>query len=1206
MRFMRFQDLPIRRKLVSLILLISISVLVVAAIVMLFYQFGNSRREMATKLTALSQVMAANSSAALVFDDPALAQEILSGIQFEPEVMVAALYDAEGKLYVRYPKDLPAGELRESPAENGARFGATTFSLYTGVFQRDKQVGTLYLAASYEQLYYRMAIYVFMLFLVLAGSAVLALFLSNLFESRISQPMLQLARLARVVSEQKDFSVRAVKAGQDELGTLTDAFNAMLAQIQASDRALRENERRFREMIDALPAAVYTTDAAGWLAHYNPAAVEVAGRTPKLGEDQWCISWKVYHPDGRPMAPSECPMAQALREGRPIRDREVAIERPDGTRRWVMPYPTPLFDGDGNVVGGVNMLVDITERKNAEVEREELLRREREARAEAETLNDVARTLAGELDLNKLVQTVTDAGARLIGASFGAFLYNFHDAKEDAFELFTLSEASREAFEVFDLSSFKGKGVVCCADLRQSDEHDSLPLRRGVQKEDLPVRSYLAVPVVSRSSQILGGLFFGHSEAAKFDERDERLIVGIAAQAAIAIDNARLFAQAEKEIAERRQAELALRESEARERAHAAEMRAIMEAVPAVIWIARDPACREISGNPISYELLRLPKNTNASVSASGPQRPTHFKVLVEGKVLPPEEMPVQRAARGEEVRGLEEEVRFDDGTSLFLLGNATPLRNADGEVTGAVAAFVDITQRKRMEMALQESERRFRMIADNITVFAWTADELGVGTWFNKQWYDYTGLTEGESLGWGWERLVPTEHLQRVNQSLARAMKCGELWEDTFPIRGRDGRLCWFLSRAVPIHDEAGKIIRWFGTNADITDLREAEQSILRLAAIVECSQDAIVSKSLDGIIQTWNRGAERMFGYKAEEVVGKSIKIIIPPERDAEENDILNRQRRGERLEHFETVRVRKDGTRLEVSLSVSPLRNQAGAIVGISKIARDVTEQKRAQRQLEKALAAAESANRAKDDFLAALSHELRTPLMPVMFTISMLQQDRSLPANLRNSLSVVRRNIEIQSRMINDLLDLSRIRADRLELVMDVVDLHEVAERAYDVCRGHQKFPQVRVNLELDALSHFVRGDADRLQQILWNLLTNALKFTPPGGTITLRSENSEQGIRLSVADTGCGIEPDLLAKIFQPFEQGGRKGKEALQGLGLGLAIAQRIAVAHGGSLSVSSRGRDLGAVFTLELACVPAPPEHIPPPTYQPELLQRK
>ena len=193
------------------------------------------------------------------------------------------------------------------------------------------------------------------------------------------------------------------------LGRLTDRAR--------DESVLSGDDRLFRTMVDALPAAIYTTDKHGRLLYFNPAAVEFSGRVPQLGTDQWCVTFKLYRADGTPMSHAECPMAVSLREGRPIRGVEAIAERPDGTRVWFMPYPTPLHDRDGTLIGGINMLVDITERKRAEEERAALLLRERESRAEAETLNGVARALSSELDLRMLLQTATDAATRLTGAS---------------------------------------------------------------------------------------------------------------------------------------------------------------------------------------------------------------------------------------------------------------------------------------------------------------------------------------------------------------------------------------------------------------------------------------------------------------------------------------------------------------------------------------------------------------------------------------------------------------------------------------------------------------------------------------------------------------------------------------------------------------------------------------------------------------------
>ena len=240
--------------------------------------------------------------------------------------------------------------------------------------------------------------------------------------------------------------------------------------------------------------------------------------------------------------------------------------------------------------------------------------------------------------------------------------------------------------------------------------------------------------------------------------------------------------------------------------------------------------------------------------------------------------------------------------------------------------------------------------LVDAIPQLAWIADASGDINWYNRRWYDYTGTDFREMQGWGWQKVHHPEHVDRVVANIKMSFETGTPWEDTFPLRGKDGTYRWFLSRALPFRDAAGKITLWYGTNTDITEskeienaLRQSEEQLNLLASIVHSSDDIIVSKNLDGIISSWNKGAERAFGYTAVEAIGQPITIVIPVDRHAEEREILSRIRRGERIEHFETIRQHRNGNKIAVSLTISPVENSDGVIVGASKIARDITEQK-----------------------------------------------------------------------------------------------------------------------------------------------------------------------------------------------------------------------------------------------------------------------
>ena len=353
------------------------------------------------------------------------------------------------------------------------------------------------------------------------------------------------------------------------------------------------------------------------------------------------------------------------------------------------------------------------------------------------------------------------------------------------------------------------------------------------------------------------------------------------------------------------------------------------------------------------------------------------------------------------------------------------------------------------------------------------------------------------------------------------------------------------------------------------------SERDSLRLAAIVEWSDDAIVSKDLDGIIQTWNRAAERLFGFPTAEAVGRSIKIIIPDERLAEEDMVLGRIRAGHTVDHYETVRRAKDGRLIDVSLTVSPIRLPNGTIIGASKIARDITEQKELRR-------AADEASQAKDHFLAMLSHELRTPLNAVLGYIDMLR-NKVLPENQRErAIEIVARNAELLTRLVNDVLDTSRIVTGKLRMELQECDVSEVVTEVVESVRETANAKRVALNSEVTP-HLYVNGDRDRLRQTLWNLLSNALKFTPAGGRVDVAVQAVGSSVSLTVRDTGAGLDAESLPYVFHRFWQAQSGGNHQSGGLGLGLALARHIVELHGGSISAKSPGVGQGSTFEIQL-----------------------
>lgn len=373
-------------------------------------------------------------------------------------------------------------------------------------------------------------------------------------------------------------------------------------------------------------------------------------------------------------------------------------------------------------------------------------------------------------------------------------------------------------------------------------------------------------------------------------------------------------------------------------------------------------------------------------------------------------------------------------------------------------------------------------------------------------------------------------------------------------------------------------------------------------LASIVESSEDAIIGQTLDGTMLSWNRGAEQIYGYTAAESVGRSILLLVPHDRGAEFWENLERVKRGERVEPYETVRVRKDGARIHISLTVSPILDAEGRVIGASGIGRDISDRKRAEegrRELlareQAARAEAEAATRAKDDFLAVLSHELRTPLTSMLGWVRMLRAGQLLRVDeVVGALDSLERNTRLLGRLINDLLDVSRIVAGKLQLEPGPVDFAGITTDAVESFRRDADAKAIRLHTTLDHATGLVWGDPLRLVQIVMNLVSNAVKFTLTGGRVDVGLARHEDHARLTVSDSGQGIDPALLPHIFDRFRQGEDTSSRQHGGLGLGLAIVSHLVALHGGSVRAESAGKGRGATFIVDLPLMAAPGRSVP------------
>jgi PAS domain S-box-containing protein len=359
-------------------------------------------------------------------------------------------------------------------------------------------------------------------------------------------------------------------------------------------------------------------------------------------------------------------------------------------------------------------------------------------------------------------------------------------------------------------------------------------------------------------------------------------------------------------------------------------------------------------------------------------------------------------------------------------------------------------------------------------------------------------------------------------------------------------------------------------------------------LAAIVASSEDAIVSKTLDGIITSWNRGAERLFGWTPDEAIGKSIHLIVPQELRDQERDILNRVRRGESVEHLDVERVRKDGSRVHISVTISPVRDRHGHTIGASKTARDITARKRWEEQLVRSEETLQEADRRKDEFLATLAHELRNPLAPISSGLHILRSSQD-PAQRAIALEIMERQLAQMVRLVDDLLDVARITTGKVEVRHQPLDLAVAINDAVETSQPLLGPRRDNLRVTPPPQPVFVNGDRTRLAQVFANLLNNSRKYSEPGQPIAIVFGRDGDQAVIRVKDAGMGIHPEMLPRVFDMFRQADRTGGRSRGGLGIGLSLVKRIVELHGGTVTAHSEGLGLGSEFIVRLPAIESP-----------------
>ena len=616
--------------------------------------------------------------------------------------------------------------------------------------------------------------------------------------------------------------------------------------------------------------------------------------------------------------------------------------------------------------------------------------------------------------------------------------------------------------------------------------------------------------------------------------------------------------------------EMSERLHRARERAHVEteRVRTTLSSIGDGV-IVTDAEGRVTSLNPVAERLTGW-----TTTDAVGRALPQVFRIVNE-ETRQDVENPALRALREGTIVGLANHTVLISklGDERPIDDSAAPVRTSGDRIDGSILVFRDVSERRHSEETLLRRDQELTDFFDNASVALHWVGPDGVILRANRAELDLLGYPADAYVG---QNIADFHEDRRVITDILMRLTAGEVLRDCpSRLRCRDGSLKDVLISS-SVRWNQGQFLHTRCFTVDVTNRKRADAERALLAAVVDSSEDAIISKTLDGRILSWNGGARNMLGYSAEEMVGNSVSVIIPESRHEEEQDILALVGRGERVESFETVRVARDGQHIEVWLTVSPIRDETGTIIGASSIARDIVRRKELERSLQEA-------DRRKDEFLAVLAHELRNPLAPIRNSVSALQLTSPDDAYLRRATDIIDRQSRHMTRLLDDLLDVSRITRSKLDLRKDTVTLQSVLDLALETSR-----PLIDLNgqkLSMSVPSDPITTDADamRLAQAFSNLLNNASKFSPKAGEIRVSARQDGANVVVTIADDGMGIAPEALPTIFEMFSQASHALDHAQGGLGVGLSLVRGLVELHGGRVTAHSDGLGRGSVFEVRL-----------------------
>jgi PAS domain S-box-containing protein len=812
-----------------------------------------------------------------------------------------------------------------------------------------------------------------------------------------------------------------------------------------------------------------------------------------------------------------------------------------------------------------------------------------------ELLHKVGTSVAAELNLERVVQTVTDAATELTGAAFGSFFYNSRDERGEGYMLYTLSGVEREAFAKFPMPrktaifgpTFDGEGIVRSDDILRDPRYGKNDPHHGMPKGHLPVRSYLAASVVSRSGEVLGGMFFGHPDPGVFTDRSERILTGIAAQAAIAIDNARLFQAAEREVAERRAAEDALRrlnetlyrsEQALRERENELARVQHIAKVAGIVVDLRDGGFRNEGRSP-EYRAIH-----GLSDDADDSHESWIARLHPDDRARTVQQFLDAVRGTGEQYSSEYRIIRPSDGQVRWIATESRIDRTPDGQPLRLIGAHIDITDRALAKGLLQESEQRFRLIANSAPMPMWVSTLVGTRAFANQAYLDFLGASYEEALVFDWRKVLHPEDLPRILQEQV----VGEASRKPFVLEARyrraDGEWRWMRSESQPRWDPSGQHVGFIGVAHDVTvakqaeiELRHLNQSLSVQVARRTRERDRIWNVSQDLLLVLDQRGRWLSTNPAWTVATGWSEAELSSSGQSGDQSRMLRRA-----CAQLTQLLLAGQATRFDAQF---PHRDGSACWISwtatmdddvIYAVGRDVTTEREAQETLrltEEALRQSQKLE-AMGQLTGGVAHDFNNLLMPIIGSLDMLQRRQVGGEREQRLIGGALHSADRAKTLVQRLLAFARrqplqsVAVDVTELVMGMAELIESTTG-----------PQIQVVVDVAKDVPFADADPNQLEMAILNLSVNARDAMTQGGTlrISASSESVLAGhrstlkpgsyVRISVADTGTGMDEAVLARAIEPFFSTKGIGK----GTGLGLSMVHGLATQLGGALTISSK-----------------------------------